>query len=291
VVGCNSSPLPTASKSNEKHTITFKALTNGQSVTVAGLTFTAGKDLTATQVSSAFSNLANGASSKDSGPTGSYSGSLTGFSTGDLSGATLTATSSTSSTNVSNLVVSTSAADALYWGNLQTASDASLSADGMDLSSATNTIQDVIAGVTLELLTPTSGATGATLNLSRDNSIVKNKIQTLVTNYNDAITMLGVVSDPKSTVSTYGATLVGNSIVSSVRNQIRSMVIGDSNTPSGNMTALRNIGVSVDKNGQLQIDNTKLDNALKDNFEDVVKMLSNNQENQTKFNPTPWHRW
>ena len=272
----------------ESSQVTFNSLAAGESVTVAGLTFTAGKDLTAAQVASAFSNLADGASSKDGGPLGSYSGSLSGLSTGSLSGTTLTATSSTSNTNVTNLAVSTSAADALYWGNLQTASNASLSVDGMDISSASNTIQDAIAGVTLDLVSPTTGgATGATLNLSRDSSAVKTKIQALVTNYNDAITMLGVVSDPKSTVDTYGATLIGNSIVSSVRNQIRNMVIGDSNTPSGNMTALRNIGVSVDKNGQLQIDNTKLDNALKDNFDDVVKMLSNNQENQTKFNPTP----
>jgi flagellar hook-associated protein 2 len=97
--------------------------------------------------------------------------------------------------------------------------------------------------------------------------------------------MLGVVSDPKSTVETYGATLVGNSIVSSVRNQVREMVVGNSSSPSGTFKALRDIGLSIDKTGQLQVDATKLDSALQGNFDDVVKLLSNNRENQSKFNP------
>jgi hypothetical protein len=36
--------------------------------------------------------------------------------------------------------------------------------------------------------------------------------------------MFGVVSDPKSTVETYGATLVGNSLVSNVRSQMRALI-------------------------------------------------------------------
>jgi flagellar hook-associated protein 2 len=99
--------------------------------------------------------------------------------------------------------------------------------------------------------------------------------------------MLGVVADPKSTVEGYGGTLIGNNIVNSVRSQIRNMVVGNSTSPSGTMNALRDIGVSIDKAGQLQIDNTKLDDALQNNFDNVVKMLSNNQENQSKFNTAP----
>ena len=97
--------------------------------------------------------------------------------------------------------------------------------------------------------------------------------------------MLGVVSDPKSTVDTYGASLVGNSIVSTVRSQIRTMVVGFSNAPSGSISALRDIGVTIDATGKLQIDSGKLNTALQSNFDDVVKMLCNNQQDQTKYNP------
>jgi flagellar hook-associated protein 2 len=261
----------------------------GESVTLAGLTFTAGKDLTATQVASAFTDLANGATGKTNIAYGSYSGSLTGFSTGSVNGAgnSFTATSSNPNTNVTDLAVSTAAADYFNWGKLQTATDATLTVDGMDITSASNTVKDAIAGTTLELVSPTTGAFGATVDLGRDTSVVKTKIQALVTSYNETLSMLGVVADPKSTVEGYGGTLVGNNIVNSVRSQIRNMVVGNSTSPSGTMNALRDIGVSIDKAGQLQIDNTKLDDALQNNFDNVVKMLSNNQENKSKFNTAP----
>ena len=261
----------------------------GESVTLAGLTFTAGKDLTSAQVASAFTDLANGATGKTNIAYGSYSGSLTGFSTGSVNGAgnSFTATSSTLNTNVTDLAVSTTAADYFNWGKLQAATDATLTVDGMDITSASNTVKDAIAGTTLELVSPTTGAFGATVDLGRDTSVVKTKIQALVTSYNETLSMLGVVSDPKSTVEGYGGTLIGNNIVNSVRSQIRNMVVGNSTSPSGTMNALRDIGVSIDKAGQLQIDNTKLDDALQNNFDNVVKMLSNNQENQSKFNTAP----
>jgi flagellar hook-associated protein 2 len=165
------------------------------------------------------------------------------------------------------------------------ASDAQLTVDGMPITSATNSVQDAIPGVTLDLYSPTTG--NAMLNLDRDTSGVAGKVQALVTSYNDAISMLGVVSDPKSTVDTYGATLVGNSIVSTVRNQIRNLVVGPSDSPSGSITALRDIGVTIDQTGKLQIDSAKLNTTLQSNFDGVVKMLSNNQQDQTKFNPAP----
>ena len=108
-----------------------------------------------------------------------------------------------------------------------------------------------------------------------------------MTAYNDANSMLGVVSDPKSTVADYGATLVGNSIVSSVRSQMRQMVTGNSTTPSGSLTALRDIGFTIDQTGVLSIDKTKLESALQNNFDNVVTLVTGNRENQSQFSVLP----
>jgi flagellar hook-associated protein 2 len=78
----------------------------------------------------------------------------------------------------------------------------------------------------------------ASLDFVRDTSGIKPKIEALVKAYNDATSMLGVVSDPKSTVETYGATLVGNSLVGSVRSQMRSLITGTVNAPSGQPNTL-----------------------------------------------------
>lgn len=272
----------------ESSTISFaNGLAPGESVTLAGLTFTANKELTSTQVASAFTNLAAGATGKDGINFGAYSGSLAGYSTGsaNVAGTGLTATSTTANTNVADISVQTgAAADYFKWSTLQSAADASLTVDGMNITSPTNTVKDAVAGVTLELYGTTSGADGALLNLNRETSGVKTKIEALVSAYNDAISMLGVVSDPKSTVETYGATLVGNATVNNIRSQVRAMVTDPSNADSGSLTALRDLGVSLDRYGKLQIDNTKLDGALQANFDDVVTVLSNNQENQGKYN-------
>jgi len=104
---------------NETATVTFKAMTSGQTVTIAGLTFTAGSSgATAAQVASAFSNLSSGDTSTEinsskslgvsSGGTFS-SGSVSSWTSGSPSNGLVSFTSTTSSQNVTNLTVSGSA--------------------------------------------------------------------------------------------------------------------------------------------------------------------------------------
>ena len=106
----------------------------------------------------------------------------------------------------------------------QTAQNARLRVDGVDIVSASNKVEGAITGTTLDLysLTPTNET--ASVDFLRDTSGIKPKIETLVKAFNDATSMLGVVSDPKSSVETYGATLVGSSVVGSVRSQMRSLI-------------------------------------------------------------------
>ena len=90
--------------------------------------------------------------------------------------------------------------------------------------------------------------------------------------------MLTVVSDPKSTVAEYGATLVGNNVVSTVRSQMRSLITTDSTSPSGGLAALRDLGLSFNRTGTLELDATKLDSAMLNKFDNVVTLLTSNQE-------------
>lgn len=170
---------------------------------------------------------------------------------------------------------------------LQEAKDAIFKVDGMAMTSSKNTVTDAIAGTTLTFKGTTTIDVPANLVFSRDTSSISTKLDALVTTFNDANTMLGVVSDPKSSVETYGATLVGNSIVGSVRSQIRQMITSNSTTPAGGLTALRDIGFSIDQTGVLSIDKTKLDNALQNNFDNVVTLVTGNRENQGKFSILP----
>jgi flagellar hook-associated protein 2 len=170
---------------------------------------------------------------------------------------------------------------------LQSSQDATFNVNGMNMTSSKNTVTDAIAGTTLSFNSITTAGVPANLVFSRDTSSISTKLSALVTAYNDANTMLGVVSDPKSTIETYGATLVGNSMVASVRSQMRQLITGNSTTPAGGLSALRDIGFNLDQKGVLSIDKTKLDSALKNNFDNVVTLVTGNRENQSKFSLLP----
>lgn len=169
-----------------------------------------------------------------------------------------------------------------FSSSLQQAGNATVNVDGLNLTPSSNKLEGLIPGATVELLATTSGS--ASIDFNRDVSGVKTKLQDLVTAYNDANSMLNVVSDPKSTVETYGATLVGNSVVNTVRSKLRDMVLSDSNSPSGGLTALRDLGISIDRAGLMTLDSTKLDNVLATKFDHVVTLLSANRENMSVFN-------
>ena len=175
--------------------------------------------------------------------------------------------------------------------NLQEATDASITVDGVSYTRKSNSITDVISGVTMALRSPTapSGGVASTdyVSLSRDTTSLKTKFDTLVSAYNDAQTMLAEVSDPKSTIDTYGATLVGDSTVRMVKSKLRDMFTNISSTPGTNVKYMWQMGFSFDAKGVLSLDSTKLNDALTNNYDDVVKTVTGNQNNLSKYSPTP----
>ena len=163
----------------------------------------------------------------------------------------------------------------------QAATDAVLTVDGLTLTRSRNQIDDAIPGITLNLLATTDSA--GKLGLARDVSQVKTNVQALVSAYNDLMSIMKDATDPKSKVDLYGATLVGDSIVSTIKSQVRSMFVDNSSSAaaSGDMTALRDVGITIQSNGEMKLDATALDTALTDSFSDVVTMFSNNIANGT----------
>lgn len=202
-----------------------------------------------------------------------------------------------------NFVQKQAASGTSMASTLQTATDASLQVDGIPVTSASNSVSDVIGGVTLGLIgtnaTTVNGVTQAvntvaTLNLSNDTSVAKNKMLALVTAYNDANSLLVEVTNPKSTLGTYGGTLANNSTVRSLRDQLRALITGESSTaggsagtgPAHSLSALRDIGIEIDKTGNLTTNSVKMDLALNFKFDDTVTLLSGNQESQPTFDKT-----
>jgi flagellar hook-associated protein 2 len=153
------------------------------------------------------------------------------------------------------------------------------------LCPATNTISDAIPGITLNLKAATSGS--ASLDLNRDTAAIKTKLQDLVSAYNDVESVLKDAYDKDSKIEGYGASLVSDSLVQKVRSEVRSIFTATSSTPGTNITALRDLGITITREGKMALDATKADTALATQFDDMVKMLSQNRTVPTTLRTLP----
>ena len=162
------------------------------------------------------------------------------------------------------------------------ATDAVLTVDGVTYTRSSNTVTDVVDGLTMNLL---AASTSATISLARDTTQVVSKIEALVAAYNEANSLFTEVTNPKSELDIYGATLVGDTTVRMVRTQLREALLGESSTPGTNVSAAWQMGLSVDKAGVMTLDTSKLATALADNFDDVVTTFTANQNNRSATSP------
>ena len=86
MAACSGAQVLDTAGTHETANTAFTGLTNGQWVTVGGLTFTATGTRTNAQVAGAYANLGNGATSGPATGLGTYSGTLTGWTTGAATG-------------------------------------------------------------------------------------------------------------------------------------------------------------------------------------------------------------
>jgi flagellar hook-associated protein 2 len=164
---------------------------------------------------------------------------------------------------------------------LQSAANALLTVDGMSIERTSNTISDAISGVTLNL---NAVASGTSLQVTNDTTTLKEKLKELVATYNVVQVVLNELSDPDSTEEEVGGALSNDmAFVRSVRDAIYAAVTTDSSTPSGDVSALRDLGIELTKTGDLSFNEATYDEVVLNNFSDVVTMLSAGTTNQSAY--------
>ena len=150
--------------------------------------------------------------------------------------------------------------------------DSEITIDGVTFSRSTNQISDVIGGVTLDLVGADQDAT-ITLNVNRDYDGVKEKIQDIVDGYNKLMSYI----DKQNTASADGkttGTLFADSSLRSVKTTLRGIVLSEVSGLDSTLTRLSLIGISIDKTGQLSIDDDELVGYLQTNFQEVVNLFA-----------------
>ncbi len=154
------------------------------------------------------------------------------------------------------------------------AQNALLKVDGIDnIAKASNTVTDLIPGVTLSLFKPSAANTPTTLTVARDGEGVRKGVEDFVKAYND---LQKSVKDLTAydAATRRGAILQGDSSALSILSQVRRILNSTITGLSGGYTALSQIGVSFQKDGTLALDASKLQTAVNGNFNDIAGLFA-----------------
>ncbi len=149
------------------------------------------------------------------------------------------------------------------------AKDTSLTVDGIEVTKRTNTIKDVLPGVTMNLL-----RTGqVNLDIGRDTASVKTSVEGFVKSYNELKKVVTELT-AYNPATKKGAPLQGDSAVRSLDSQIDRILSTPLNTPAGSMTTLSQLGISKQTDATLAIDAGKLNNAINTKFDEVAGLFA-----------------
>lgn len=153
----------------------------------------------------------------------------------------------------------------------QTAGNAQALVDGIAISSATNTLDQVVEGLSIKLNKVTTSAVDMTVVANHDD--VKTAIKDFVSAYNTLNGSISYETKYDATTKVAGA-LQADRTSLSVQSKMR-MLLSETftGTGSGTLNSLSSIGLTRDSSGNLVLKESKLDDALA-NPDQVKALLS-----------------
>jgi len=170
-----------------------------------------------------------------------------------------------------------SLASALDTAGANEATDASLSIDGIAVTSASNAVSGALEGVTLNLTD--TGTT--TLTVAQDTGAVEDAISAFVDAYNSYASTVGTLSSYDVDTQAAGV-LLGDTTLTSLQRQIAGVLSGRApGNPIGSLAAL---GITRDADGKLELDKGKLDGLLKTNPAAVQDLFAGDDGYATRLN-------
>lgn len=149
------------------------------------------------------------------------------------------------------------------------AQSAALTVNGIAVTSAGNTVNEAIQGVTLNL----AKIGASNLTVARNTGSVESGVNSFVKAYNDLNSALKNLSGYDAATK-QGGPLLGDSTARTIQEQVRKMLSTALTGVDGSLTTLSQIGVSFQKDGALALDAAKLKTALTSNFDDIGKLFA-----------------
>jgi flagellar hook-associated protein 2 len=140
---------------------------------------------------------------------------------------------------------------------VQKAQNSIVKIDGFDVQRSTNQVVGAIQGVTLALTAETTSPVDVTV--ASDTQGLAAKIQSVVTAYNSVLTKINTAAGHGATKAT-NSELASDSTLRSITNRLSTTL--QTITGNGKYNTLGSVGLSLQKDGTLALDSTKLGAAL-----------------------------
>lgn len=156
--------------------------------------------------------------------------------------------------------------------SIQVASDAIIYVDGQQVTKASNSISDVIPGVTISLKKADPLLTTETMNIDLDKEAAKSKVNDFIKAYNSLATMMNSLSSYDDKTKR-GGPLLGDATLRGVQNQIRQALSNATQGITGFAT-LAEIGIKTNKGGVLELDASKFDKVMTANFDGISQLFA-----------------
>lgn len=150
------------------------------------------------------------------------------------------------------------------------AANASASLNGLPISSASNTLPEVLDGITLTLGKVTTAP--VLVEAKADTVSIRKALDGFVTAYNDLNKLVAEQTKYDAASKTAGV-LQGDSAAVSIRAQMRNL-LGTTSGASAMFTRLADVGFDVQSDGSIKLNETKLGNGLA-NLGEMKKLFAN----------------
>ena len=152
----------------------------------------------------------------------------------------------------------------------QTAANAVATVNGLAVSSATNTLPNIVDGLTLTLTAPTTAP--VTVNVVADTDSLKKTITDFAAAYSAVYKL--IADDTKyNPTSKTGGVLQGDSAATGMQRQLRTLA-GGTSSASAMFAHLSDAGLQIQVDGSMTVNDTKLSSALA-NLGELKKLFAN----------------
>jgi flagellar hook-associated protein 2 len=148
------------------------------------------------------------------------------------------------------------------------AKDTEFTYNGIAVKSSSTTVNEAIPGLSLSVLK--TGSTSVTV--ADDNSSLKSKIKAAVSAFN-SFNDFFAAQTKLDTTGSGRPPLASDPLLRSANRQLRTFFL-NSHASGGSLNELMDLGISLDQQGKLQIDDAKLDTVLSSKRADVAAFFS-----------------